>query len=70
LEEPYQRQGGGGVAGWLNEFETIRIRVRDFLNNGSALDLLDVVEFRFDFGDEFSSAGGRIGLDDLELIAE
>jgi hypothetical protein len=62
IEEPYQRS-----AGWHNEFETIRIRLTDFLTNGSGLDLTDVVAVRFDFGPSFGSAEGRLGMDDIEL---
>ncbi len=67
IEEPYQRSGCGMGVGWANEFESIRIRLRDFLHNGSGLDLADVVAVRFDFGPSFGSARGRIGLDDVEI---
>lgn len=62
IEEPYQRSGG-----WHNEFETIRIRLTDFLTNGSGLDLTDIVAVRFDCGPSFGSEEGRLGLDDVEL---
>jgi len=62
IEEPYQRSGG-----WHNEFETIRIRLTDFLNNGAGLDLTDIVAVCFDFGPSFGSEEGRLGLDDIEL---
>jgi hypothetical protein len=65
IEEPYQRSGG-----WHNEFETIRIRLTDFLTNGSSLDLTDVVAVRFEFGPTFGSAEGRLGLDDIELSSD
>ncbi len=67
LEEPYQRVNCGTGAGWNNEFETIRLRLGDFLNDGSGLDLSDVVAVRFDFGPSFGSANGRLGLDQIEL---
>jgi hypothetical protein len=70
IEEPYQRTGSGAGVGWQNEFETIRIRLTDFLNNGSPLDLSDVRSIRFVFGTGFGSAQGRIGLDDLELTTD
>jgi hypothetical protein len=70
LEEPYQRTGCGAGAGWANEFETIRIRLTDFLNNGSGLDLSDVRTIRFDFGTSFGSGTGRIGLDEITLSSD
>jgi dienelactone hydrolase len=62
FEEPYQRSGG-----WHNEMETIRIRLTDFLNNGSGLDLTDIVAVRLDVGPAHGSAEGRIVIDDLML---
>jgi len=62
LEQPYQRSGG-----WHNEMETIRIRLTDFLNNGSGLDLTDVVAVRLDVGPSHGSAEGRIVIDDVML---
>ena len=59
LQEPYQRTGSGSGAGWQNEYETIRIRLTDFLNNGSPLDLGDVVAVRFEVGASFGSSRGR-----------
>jgi len=67
LQEPYQRTGSGIGAGWQNEYETIRIRLTDFLHNGSTLDLTDVVAVRFDFGASFGSSRGRVAIDDLAL---
>lgn len=65
IEEPYQRTGCGSGAGWANEFETIRIRLTDFLHDGSALNLNDIKALRFDFGPSFGSSEGRVGLDDI-----
>ncbi len=62
FEQPYQRSGG-----WHNEMETIRIRLTDFLNNGSGLDLTDIVAIRLDVGPSHGSAQGRIVIDDLVL---
>ena len=67
IEEPYQRTGDGDGAGWQNEFETVRIRLTDFQNNGSGLDLTNVEALRFLFGSIFGSAQGRIGVDDVEV---
>lgn len=67
IEQPYQRTGDGTGAGWANEFETITINLRDFLRDGSPLDLGDIEQVRFEFGPSFGSAQGRIGLDDVEF---
>ena len=68
IEEPYQRTGSGVGAGWQNEFETIRIRLTDFLNNGSQLDLTSIASVRMFWrapnGDLIEE---RLGLDDLEV---
>lgn len=75
LEEPYQRIGTGPAdcgpnPGWANEFETIRIRLTDFLRDGSGLDLSDVVAVRLEFGSAHGSSRGRIGLDDVEVTKD
>jgi hypothetical protein len=62
LEQPYQRSGG-----WHNEMEVNRLRLTDFLNNGSGLDLTDVVAVRFNFGPSWGSNEGRIVIDELML---
>jgi hypothetical protein len=67
VEEPYQRTGIGTGAGWHNEFETIQIRLTDFLANGSGIDLTDIEAIRFEFGLPGYSSVGRLGLDDVEL---
>jgi hypothetical protein len=67
IQEPYQRTGSGTGAGWQAEFENIRVRLTDFLNNGSGLDLSHIVAVKLSFGSPFGSARGRIGLDDLEF---
>jgi hypothetical protein len=70
IEEPYQRTGYGAGAGWQNEFETIRIRLTDFLRDGADLDLGSVRSVRFDFGSIYGSAEGRVAIDDVELVKE
>jgi hypothetical protein len=70
LTEPYARFGAGSGIGWMNEFESHRIRLSDFLTNGSNLDLTDISAVRFDFGGVGMSAQGRIGLDDIEFVQE
>ncbi len=62
FEQPYQRSGG-----WHNEMEVIRIRLTDFLNNGSGLDLTDVVAVRLDVGPSWGSNQGRIVVDEFML---
>lgn len=62
FEQPFQRSGG-----WHNEMETIRIRLTDFLNNGSGLDLTDIIAVRLDVGPAHGSPEGRIVIDDLML---
>ncbi|MEO1009539.1 MAG: GC-type dockerin domain-anchored protein [Planctomycetota bacterium] len=65
IEEPYQRTGSGSGAGWQNEYETVRIRLTDFLHNDSGLDLGGISAVRFDFGPSHGSATGRLGIDDI-----
>lgn len=62
LEEPYQRSGG-----WHNEMETIRIRLTDFLNNNSGLNLGSIVAVRLNVGPSWGSSQGRVVIDDLVL---
>jgi hypothetical protein len=68
ISEPYQRTGLGSGAGWSNEFETIRIRLTDFLADGSGLNLARIEAVRFDMGPGHGSNEGRLGLDDVEVI--
>ena len=65
IEEPYQRTGSGTGAGWQNEFETIRIRLTDFLTNGSQLNLTQIVAVRLSW-----RSGLRVGFDDLEVTTD
>ena len=65
IEEPYQRSGG-----WANEFETIRIRLADFLHNGTGLDLSNIAAVRLEFGTGYGSEQGRIGLDSVEVTSD
>jgi hypothetical protein len=67
IEEPYARTGAGAGIGWSNEFETIRLRLTDFLADGSGLDLTRVTELVFEFGGPGDSSVGRIGLDDVAI---
>lgn len=70
IEKPFARSGQGTGSGWANEFETIRIRLADFVADGGALNLSDVVAIRFEFGPSFGHAAGRLGFDDLEILGK
>ncbi|MBL8732789.1 MAG: hypothetical protein JNN13_10510 [Planctomycetes bacterium] len=70
IEEPYQRNSGpscGIGLGWNSEYETIRIRLTDFQNNGSNVDLSNVTKLIFQFGPTYGSNLGRLALDEIEL---
>ena len=67
IEEPFQRTGAGTGTGWGVEFEVIRIRLTDFLTNGSGLDLTDIEAVRLDFGPSWGSNEGRLGVDEVML---
>ncbi len=71
IEEPFQRSGSGSGVGWQNEFETIRIRLTDFLTNGSGLDLTNITTVEFFFWESNTwPVIGRIGLDDVEVTVD
>jgi len=70
ITRPYQRTGMGTGAGWANEFNTVRIRLVDFTNDGTGIDLADVEAVRLQFGSGFGSPRGRLGIDDLELTRD
>ncbi len=67
ITRTYLRGGLGTGLGWANEFNTVRIRVVDFENNDSGIDLADIKMLRYEFGEDFGSSRGRIGVDDVEL---
>ncbi len=62
FEQPYDRSGG-----WHNEMEVIKIRLTDFLHNGSGLDLTDVAAIRLDCGPSWGSNEGRIVIDEMMI---
>jgi Outer membrane protein beta-barrel domain len=62
LTEPYARNGG-----WHNEMQVIRVRLTDFLTNGSLLDLGNVAAVRLEVGPSFGANEGRIVVDELML---
>lgn len=61
--QTYQRSSG-----WQNEFCTIRIRLSDFLVNGTQLDLSAIESLEFSFGIAGTSSMGALGIDDIELV--
>ncbi|MEO0481481.1 MAG: hypothetical protein AAF196_18575 [Planctomycetota bacterium] len=73
VEEPYQRNLAtfsgpcGSGLGWNSEYETIRLRLSDFRNNGTGVDLEDVRKLIFEFGSSHGSPEGRLGLDEIEF---
>ncbi|MGE3173689.1 MAG: hypothetical protein AB7O97_13780 [Planctomycetota bacterium] len=70
IEEPYQRNSNptcGVGLGWTSEYETICIRLTDFQNDGSGVDLSRVRRIAFRFGPSYGSAQGRLAFDDIEL---
>ena len=71
IEQPYQRTGCGQEgAGWNSDFETIRIRIADFQNNGNGINLTEIAKLTFNFGPTWGSSAGRIGLDEIELTTQ
>jgi hypothetical protein len=74
ISRPYQRTGGCGSSpsepGWLNQHHTVRIRLADFENDNSQLDLANVVAVRLELGSASGSSRGRMGLDQVQLENE
>jgi len=60
LTEPYARNSG-----WHNEMQVIRVRLMDFLTNGSPLDLGNIAAVRLEVGPTFGANEGRIVIDEL-----
>jgi hypothetical protein len=50
--------------------ETVRIRLSDFLANGSGINLTILDSVRLDFGGPGGDAVGRLGFDDFEITRE
>ena len=70
IEEPYQRSSCGSGVGWGVEFETIRMRLTDFQNDGGGLNLCSIEGVTFNFGPSSGTSEGRLGIDDLQFVAE
>ncbi len=54
--------------GWQAEYETIRIPLADFLNV-APIDLSNVRDVEFQFGEDAGSQTGRLSLDDIEFTS-
>ena len=70
LSPLYPRTGSGDYAGWVSEMNTVRIPLAAFETDGSGLDLSDIEAVRFEFGSDFGSPRGRIGIDDIQIMKE
>ena len=70
ITHPYRRAGLGSGLGWANEFTTVRIRIADFENDGSGIDLESIAFLRFELGENFGSERGRIGIDTVHLTQD
>ncbi|MBI5433033.1 MAG: hypothetical protein HZA52_09415 [Planctomycetes bacterium] len=69
LTRPYLRTGTGTGSGWANEFGTVRIPMESFTRHNPTFDLTQVVKIHFLFG-SVGATLGRIGMDDIEIIAK
>ena len=65
IDPPYLRSGG-----WGTDFKVFRIRLADFENNGTGIDLRHVQAVRFDVGPSWGSPRGRLGFDDIEITRQ
>jgi hypothetical protein len=65
-DAPYLRSGG-----WATAFRTMRVGLSNFPKRNIDLDLSNIVALRFLFGTAgaLSSDTGRIGIDDIQLLA-
>lgn len=70
VTSPYPRSGCGSGFGWANEFNTLRVRLTDFVADGVTLDLRSIERIELRFGEAWGSERGRIGLDDVHLDRE
>ncbi|NCG20156.1 MAG: hypothetical protein GWP91_14200 [Rhodobacterales bacterium] len=68
IPEPYERGGSGNGVGWVNEFQTVQLRLTNF-SADSDIDLSRITALSLSFGGANSSALGRVGVDDLEFLA-
>ncbi|MCB9681746.1 MAG: hypothetical protein H6733_09765 [Alphaproteobacteria bacterium] len=68
--EPYQRAGLGSGAGWIQAFQTVRVRLTDFLGVDPDLDLTSIVAVRLQVGTGFGADTGSVGIDDLAFVHE
>jgi hypothetical protein len=68
LTDLYPRAGSGSGSGWVAEMNTVRIPLAAFEIDGSGIDLSRIVAVALEFGADFGSERGRIGLDDLQFV--
>ncbi len=67
VTDPYPRDGLGAGQGWANEWNSVRIPLRDFRGEGQGLDMTRIVAVRLKFGESVGSPTGQIGFDDLHF---
>jgi hypothetical protein len=74
VRDPFKRDIGISATSsppdYSNEFETIRVRLSDFQNNGSGLNLTNLSSISIRFGSSVGSATGRLIVDDVEFANE
>jgi hypothetical protein len=72
VTSPFPRTGDctTGGSGWANEQHTIRVRLADFENDNSQLDLANIAAVTLRFGSAWGSDRGRLVLDHLDLPQE
>ena len=64
IDEVYEREAGG----WGSAFKTYRLRIADFENNDSGIDLKRIEKIGFRLGLNWGSEMGRLGFDDIEIV--
>lgn len=64
VNPPYNRRGG-----WANEFCVFQMPLGDFAAENPALDLSQIVQVEFLFGESFGSAQGRMAIDDIQFVS-
>jgi len=71
IGDPFLRSSYSTMGSYSNEFETIRVRLRDFQNNATnGPNLSSIAEVRVRVGSAVGSAAGRLILDDVGFVSE
>ena len=71
VADPYMRQFESATfLGYSVEFTTLRVRLQDFLNNNSGLNLSNITKVRLRLGGAMGTTSGRLIVDDLELVRD